>query len=222
MVKLVGSISPGTFIAAVRRAPGPGRRGRGCRSKRSAKASIAARNASQRRSTRVELVRAQPAAVGLPDLDRQLVAAGRVARLLDARARRAQRVGAPPRPPRPSPASASASPLSVVDGDAQAAQRRPRAGSPSGTGATPPSRAVRAGDRAAAGARRRRRSARAAPTCVRGSPSAPSWPLVVDHAGDRDAPRGRLERGEPAEVRRAAGRSRPSRCPARTASRPRR
>ena len=147
----------------------------------------------------VEVVRAHLAAVGPPDRERQLVAAGRRRGLLDVRARLAQG-GRRVSDGRDGVRRRRGEAVVGVDRDVQPA-RSTCAGSPSATGATPPSRAVGPGEHAAAAARRPRPSARAAPTCVRGSLQRAERPLVVDHAGDRDAARGRLERGQAAEVR---------------------
>ena len=136
----------------------------------------------------VELGGGELVAVGAPDLDRELVAAAGMARLLD-RARR-------PRAARPRAASTAATvsrrrrvePVVGLDGDAQAAHVDRRAGSPSGTGGDAAVAAVGAGDereqqrdvvdRAGERADLRARVAERADLA-----------LVVDHAGDRDAAR---------------------------------
>ena len=58
------------------------------------------------------------------------------------------------------------------------------------------------------------------PTCVRGSLNEPERPEVVDDAGQRHPPRGRLQGREPAEVRGQPHATRPSRSRARTPTRP--
>ena len=197
VVQLVGSIAPGDVHR--RRAAAQGRRRPGRRAGRSARRRRASRCGRRPSAAAApQLGGAELLAVGAPDLERELVPAVRVARLPTCGARRAQRDrGRVDR--RDRLAVGPARPLSVLIAT-RSPPRSTSPGSPSGTGATPPSgpsgpattrsssaRSVHAAGERADLRARDRRACRA--------------PLVVEDAGQRDAARARLERGEPAEVR---------------------